>query len=399
MKIAIVVPGRFHAFDLGRALLRRGHDVTLFTNYPKWAVKRFGFPEKRVRSCWVHGVIAKGIFRFSDGKTPRPERWLNPFFGSWASKELSREHWDVVHSWSGVSEEILRNEDGRTVRFLMRGSSHIRAQYEILRAEEQRTGIRLDCPDEWIRSREQREYELAQRVVVLSSFARDTFVAEGVDPARMRLLLLGANTEAFSPTPDIIESRCQRILSGEPLRVLYVGALSLRKGLLDAAAIARKLRTNRFRFRFIGPVLVEARQVTNELKQIAEVLGKKPQRELPTWYSTGDIFIFPTLEDGFPVALAQAQAAALPILTTPNGSGPDLISEGETGWVLPIRSPEAFVERLLWCDTNRSALAEMVRRLYRTHKIRNWDDVATDFEALCVREATLLRGDEKAFHG
>jgi glycosyltransferase involved in cell wall biosynthesis len=110
---------------------------------------------------------------------------------------------------------------------------------------------------------------------------------------------------------------------------------------------------------------------------------------LPNWYSSSDLFLFPTIEDGFAIVLAQAQASALPILTTGNCSGPDLVREGQTGWILPIRSPEGFVERLLWCDSHRPELAEMVRKLYTAHQVRTWDDVAGDFEALCLRELAL----------
>lgn len=56
MKIAIVVHGRFDAFDLARALIARGHDVTLFTNYPGWAVEPFGISKMYVRSFVLHGV-------------------------------------------------------------------------------------------------------------------------------------------------------------------------------------------------------------------------------------------------------------------------------------------------------------------------------------------------------
>lgn len=51
MKIAIVVHGRFDAFDLARALIARGHDVTLFTNYPGWAVEPFGISNMCVVLC------------------------------------------------------------------------------------------------------------------------------------------------------------------------------------------------------------------------------------------------------------------------------------------------------------------------------------------------------------
>jgi glycosyltransferase involved in cell wall biosynthesis len=385
MKIAIVVQGRFHAFDLGSALLRRGHDVALFTNYPKWTVRRFGFPAARVRSFWFHGALSRGAYRWKSRSGP--ERWLNPMFGRWAARELSREHWDVIHGWSGVSEEIFTTPSSRaSLNLLMRGSAHIRTQDSILKDEEERTAARLDRPDEWIKLREQREYKLADRVVLLSTFARDTFVAQGVDPAKLRLLPLGANTGMFRPKPEIVEARCHRILSGEPLRVLYVGSLSLQKGLWDARAIASRVGRERFRFRFVGPITREAKNTAQALSRLAEIVPKQPQRELPAWYADSDVFLFPTLQDGFAVVLAQAQASALPILTTVNCSGPDLIRDRDAGWILPIRDPDAFIERLHWCDANRPGLADMVRRLYTNYRVRNWDDVAEDFEAMCRRE-------------
>jgi glycosyltransferase involved in cell wall biosynthesis len=385
MKIAIVVHGRFHAFDLGKALLRRGHDVTLFTNYPKWTVERFGFPEGRVRSFWIHGVVSKAAHHVASYTAVRPERWLNPLFGRWAAEELAKERWDVIHGWSGVSEEIYyQPENLNGLNLVMRGSAHIRTQDGILKDEALRTGVRLDRPDGWIEAREEREYLLADRIVVLSSFARRTFVAEGIDPAQVALVPLGADTSLFRPSPAVVESRCRRILSGEPLRVLYVGALSLRKGLWDSRAIVGRLGTGRFRFQFIGPVTSDGRHLKNELRGMAEVVPKRPQSELPAAYADSDLFMFPTLEDGFAVVLAQAQANGLPILTTTNCSGPDLIREGETGWVLPIRDPEAFVKRLSWCDANRPALANMVRQVYEAARTRTWDDVAEDFEALCA---------------
>jgi glycosyltransferase involved in cell wall biosynthesis len=193
----------------------------------------------------------------------------------------------------------------------------------------------------------------------------------------------------FRPAPAVIEARCRRILSGQPLRVLYVGALSLRKGLWDADAIVRRLGTERFQFRFVGPVNPEVRPLAQSLGEIVELVPKQPQQNLPSWYADSDLFLFPTIEDGFAVVLAQAHANALPILTTPNCSGPEFIRDGETGWILPIRSPEAFVERLGWCDANRPALADMVRRVYTRYRVLDWDDVAADFEALCMVERGL----------
>ena len=57
---------------------------------------------------------------------------------------------------------------------------------------------------------------------------------------------------------------------------------------------------------------------------------------------------------------------------------------GETGWVLPIRSPQEFIECLLWCDAHREELAAMVQRIYNDFKPRDWAEVAADFESICL---------------
>ena len=385
MKIAIVVHGRFHAFDLARELSRR-HDVTVFTNYPKWAAARFGLAPNQVRSFWVHGVAARVAWRLHDRlAVPYPEAALHRMFGRWAAVEIAKERWDVVHCFSGVSEEVLKSAAGRSgLRMVARGSAHIRTQARLLEDEEQRTRTSLDRPSPWIIAREEREYALADRILVLSTFAKNSFASEGVAPSKLSMLALGARLDQFRPAPDVVEARCARILSGEPLRVLFVGGVSFQKGILDMAAILHRSESRRFQFRLVGPVSAEARRLVSSLRPLAEFILKQPQAELPKWYGWGDVFLFPTIQDGYAVVLAQAAASALPILTTTNCCGPDLVREGQSGWVLPIRSPETIVERLVWCDTHRQELAQMVRTIYQRFQPRTWADVAADFESVCA---------------
>lgn len=391
LKIAVIVQGRFHAFDLSLALLRRGHDVTVFTNYPKWAVKRFGFPVENVRSFWMHGVSSRIASKLqSRNLIPDCEERLHTMFGRNVAAELVKEHWDVVHPWSGVAEETLQALEGKpTLRVLMRGSAHIATQSKLLDEEEKRTGSPQDRPSPWMISRETREYKMTDKIVALSSFARESFIANGLSSQKVSLLPLGASLEMFRPSPQSIEERCRRILSGQPLRVLFVGTLSYRKGLYDLAYVVKSLNSlfpdsNKFLFRFVGPAAPEAATVEALLKGQVEFIPKRPQADLVNWYSWGDVFIFPTIEDGYAVVLAQASFSGLPVLTTTNSGGPDLIKNDETGWILPIRSPQLFVERLLWCETHREELAAMARRIYNDFKPRDWGDVAADFESICV---------------
>jgi glycosyltransferase involved in cell wall biosynthesis len=388
LKVAIVVPGRFHAFDLARALLARGQDVTVLTNYPARAAARFGFPAERVRSFVAHGVLMRLLGRFpTRGPIRMPEAWLHQLFGRWAAGELGRESWDVVHTWSGVSEEALRTHGAhRGLTLLMRGSAHITAHARLLQDEERRAGVAIDQPSPWMAAREVREYGLCDAVMALSSFAGRTFVDQGFPSHKLTVVPLGVETAAFRPGPDVADGRRRRMLSGAPLRVLYVGALSYQKGMLDLSAAIHALSgSGRFQFRLVGAPMPETARLIAELRGKADVVGRVPQHELPAIYHDSDIFVFPTIQDGYAAVLAQAKASGLPIIATTNCAGPDLITPDEDGWVVPIRSPQAIIERLRLADANRDRLAEMSQRVYETFRPRDWAEVAEDFEKVCER--------------
>lgn len=399
MKIAIVVQGRFHAFDLTRALLKRGHEVTVLTNYPRWAAARFGLPSELVRSFVMHGILSRIAGRVQTITGWSFDSWLHPMFSRWAARQLRGESLDVIHAWTGVAEEIYaERHDKPSLKLIMRGSAHIRTQAAILEEEERRAGHRIDRPRRWMIAREQREYSLADYIIVLSTFASNSFVDEGVSASKLLCLPLGAEIRSFRPEPEVVEARRARILSGAPLRILYVGGISYRKGMVDFQHIVDKA-SGRFQFRCVGPVWPEAKQAARELaNRGVAFISKKPQQELPSEYAWGDVFIFPTVEDGYAVVIAQASAAALPILTTTNCCGPDIVHEGRTGWVLPIRSPEAFLERLNWCDSHRDELAGMVTAAYQEFQTRDWSDVAADFEALCETQLSVIRAQKTPSH-
>ena len=395
-KIAIVVHGRFYAFDLARALLARDHDVYLFTNYPKWAVARFGFPAERVKSYWAHGVCSRVLNSIS-GKlhTPVPEPWLHESFGQWAARVVPREPWDIVYCFSGVAEELFIALAGSAcARWLIRASSHIRIQAEILEEEERRAGVKIDRPSDWMIGREEREYSLADVILTVSSFAEETFRGTEVSEKVMSIPL-GVDAVDFRPPPHVIQARLRRISGERRLRVLYVGTKSFRKGLVDLQRIALEM-AGRFEFRFVGAAETQAHDLLNKLSTNVELLPSVPQSDLPAVYAWGDLFIFPTIEDGFPVVLAQANASGLPILASTNCGASDFVRAGKTGWILPIRTPKAFMERLKWANEHRRELAEMLVRIYGQFGPRTWDLVAKDYEH-AMKFSLAARTEERCY--
>lgn len=371
MKIAIVVQGRFHAFELARALLAAGHQVTVFTNYPAWAAARLGLDPRHVRGFSLHGALTRVL------RSRRYEPFLTRLFGLWAARAVWSQDWDLVHIFSTAAEEILQRRRGNAVVDVMRGCSHICTQDALMSEEAVRCGMPVGRPLPWTLQRELREYALADRIVALSRFAALSFLEQGVDESRVACVPLAAELEVFAAPDSIVRARAKRILANDRLRVLFVGSVSYRKGAYDLLHIAQTLDPARFEFCAVGDISISSVHL-EALRQRVQCTGRLPYHQLPDRFAWGDVFVFPTIEDGFAVVLAQALAAGLPVLTTANSGGPDLIVENGNGWILPIRDPAAFIARLQQLECNRQALADQVLEMSLRHPARSWQQVVDD---------------------
>jgi glycosyltransferase involved in cell wall biosynthesis len=165
--------------------------------------------------------------------------------------------------------------------------------------------------------------------------------------------------------------------------------------------VIENLAKDRFHFRFVGPIAGDARGIAARLANRSDFKAKVPQRALPEEYEWGDVFVLPTLQDGFAVVLTQALAAGLPLITSTNCAGPDLIKSGVNGWVVPIRSPETLAERLHWLDQHRQELSVAVMNTYDSPQHWDWSETAKQAEnniseGLKAREV-LLSGKPNGF--
>jgi glycosyltransferase involved in cell wall biosynthesis len=76
---------------------------------------------------------------------------------------------------------------------------------------------------------------------------------------------------------------------------------------------------------------------------------------LPGW----DVFVMPSLEEGFPIAALDAMAAGVPVIASAVGGVPELIQDGKTGWLVPPRDADALASRLRLLLRDPSARVKM----------------------------------------
>lgn len=375
MRIAIGVHGRFSAFNIATGLMELEQDIRLFTNYPPSTVERFGIPARLANGFVTHGLASRIAGRVFREKRPEGvESLLHTSFGTWFARQIRNEPFDVAYCWSGVAEEAFR--DTRSRKVLNRSSVHIRVQHHLLAAESARAGREIDMPVQWRIDREEREYGLADVIIVPSVSASASFEATPVAD-RVRVVPLTARSAQWRPAREVVDERIRRVESGERLRILFVGALSFRKGMYDLARVVERMSPG-MDFRFTGFVMPECRDLVARLEGRARFDGHVSEQQLVESYAWADILVCPSIEDGFGVVLSHAQAAGIPFIASTNTGGPDLLTMGGKGWIVPIRAPGAIEERLSSCDANRKELGAMVHDLYSRPIQRSWQDVARE---------------------
>ena len=99
----------------------------------------------------------------------------------------------------------------------------------------------------------------------------------------------------------------------------------------------------------------------------------RPHQEVLELMQKCDLLVLPSIVEGRALVQQEAMACGLPLIVTPNAGGDDLIEEGRTGFLVPIRSPEAIAARIGWFADNREALPAMREAAQRKAAGYTWE--------------------------
>ena len=89
--------------------------------------------------------------------------------------------------------------------------------------------------------------------------------------------------------------------------------------------------------------------------------------------SSCDVFCLPSIVEGRALVIQEAMSQGLPVIITKNTGCADMVIEGETGFLIPIRNPEAIADRLSWFLENRSAIEGMGQKTQDQAGKYSWD--------------------------
>ena len=106
------------------------------------------------------------------------------------------------------------------------------------------------------------------------------------------------------------------------------------------------------------------------LNENVEIIKPVSQNSLRTFYNQASVFVTCPVEDGFGMVILQAMACGLPVITTKNAGGSEIIDDGVDGYIIPIRDKEKLKEKLLFLYQNKAALSLMGKKA--GHKAKNF---------------------------
>lgn len=363
MNVCVGSPGRFHTFDLARQLERVGMLQRLYTGYPRWKVDGLS-PERVSTFPWLT-LAAHGAGRLGLQSVQRSLNWpLIKSFDSWLSNTL--EPCDVFHCLSSFGVASHRGAKARhgALTVCDRGSSHIQFQNDILREEYLSLGMPYRPIDPRVIERELTEYDECDLIFVPSRFVQRSFIDRGVSEEKLRVVPYGVDLEMFRPVKK----------EDKVFRIIYVGELSVRKGIHYLLEAASRFSEKEVEVWLIGSALPESQALLNRYKGRFRHLGVLPRAELHRYYSQGSVFVIASIEEGLALVQAQAMACGIPIIATVNTGAEDLFSDGVEGFIVPIRDANAIAEKiaqLLKRQNDREMMGQAARK--RVAEIGGWN--------------------------
>ena len=391
MKIIASAGGRFNAFYQIENLVKFGVLQKFYTTGYSHKLDKNKIPKNLVKNAPIFEYIGRA-WKFLPAFVNERLAWnvvKDNLFDFWVKQELKKVNdFDLFVGWCNFSLHsipVARSKGAKIV--LESGSSHIQEQSDILQKEYAKFGVKFNPVHEKIRKKVLREYELADHIMVPSTFVYDSFLKHGIDSKKLIKVPYGVELDRF-----FINKK-----KSDKFRVIFVGMVGIRKGLYYLFKAWEKLNLpiDKTELLIVGNIQPEFKEVLNKFHPSFDRLrmrgrsrrtgrtGKwenikfcdpSDRNELAKLYQSSSVFVHPSVEEGLSMVQAEAMASGLPLICTTNTGGSDLIEENKHGFVVPTCDVDALAEKILWCYQNQNECYEMGLRVQEKIKNQTWQN-------------------------
>lgn len=203
-------------------------------------------------------------------------------------------------------------------------------------------------------ARKDAELHAADLVIVASSFTRKTLESAPGNGKPVAVITYGSPESAEEPPFRT---------HGSKLRVLFAGALGQRKGLSYLLEAVATMGAG-VELTLLGRKSADDCAPLNDAIKKHRWIPSLPHAEVLLEMGRHDVLVFPSLFEGFGLVILEAMSRGIPVITTSHTAGPDVIKDGQDGFIVPIRSAEAIATRLEELARDSERLCAMKHAAY-----------------------------------
>jgi len=344
------------AYHAVKAIDERGWLHRLFVS----SSETHEFARSDVRSMGLFGRTLKRAANYDASQ--RLNQWSDRLFDRWSARQIDA--CDIYHGWQNHALATLRAAQRRGASTIVeRGGSHILKTQALLQEEYGRWGWREPELRPEIVERALREFEAANFVLVQSQYNLDSFVEQGYPSSKLILTPLGVDTQRFRP-------RAQPRRESQPFRALFMGQVSLRKGIQYLLPAWRQAALPNAELVVVGEIKADTARVIREYESDQTIRWLGHVSEPLSVYQSADVFVFPSIDEGSALVTYEAMACGLPSIVTPNAGA--LARGGVDGFVVPLRDVNAIAEKLCWLHEHDDARLAMGRAARAYIEPKTW---------------------------
>ncbi|MFV5693066.1 glycosyltransferase family 4 protein [Flavobacterium sp. LT1R49] len=387
MKVIYTAPNRAHHYRYASSLNKANFLSVFVSGFPRLSprAKIAELKQKLYRADILQTIYLLSLKMRASKKMSDYLAYLAKIEQDFACKKFLKDaDVFVFYNGNGLSSCNYANKMGK-ITVVEVVNSHVEYQEDLLREEHKSLNLPWEPFHKKDKERRLKEYDAADYILLPSEFVKQSFLAKGFPEEKLLKVPYGFTIPVQKANNDA--------KAHATFNVLYVGSISVRKGIRYLIEAFKRLEILNKKLTIVGPVEqisgIEGLEITDDIEFVGVLKGV----DLEKAYQSADVFCLPTIEDGYGLVLGEALSHGLPLITTTNSGGLDLIADGIEGFIVPIRDSLAIYEKLKLLSSDSELLDKMkLAALGKAAGMNGWEASGT---ILCEKLETVFLKNRK----
>jgi glycosyltransferase involved in cell wall biosynthesis len=330
-EVTIMLGAGHHQEKLVDALKQTGYPFEVFKYYPKFTFTRYN-SRKEITSTGTnhfYSFLVKVVWALFVRinflkKTNLHIYFAHCIYDYWVSKNVSNSS-KLLWAWSQVSLITIKKFKKQNAYVVNESPTiHISEWSKIMNAEYNmfaKNKYQYYKIHKRLSQRIISEYELSDKIVVLSTYAKDTFLKNGISPNKLVQVNLFAS-EGYSKCSNTLENK-------NFVKFLFVGRVDVLKGIPRLIKVVSKmsLAHKNFSLTIVGEMKEEVEDLFRNHLDFIRIVKPINKGELNKVYSEHDVLVLPSVQESFGLVILEALTNGLFVLASLNSGAPDVSKE------------------------------------------------------------------------